>query len=108
MSLDLVKCLWESDKKKYYIMFIKRRKKYCFYTENISQYNEWKEQLRKLVLIADFHDEYTVTKQIGKGSFARVYYATRKGTKNEFAIKAFSKSSLQEEEKGVVVFYFSR
>ena len=72
---------------------------------NIHTIEVWKEKLRTITLIADFHDEYKVTKEIGKGSFARVYYAKRKSTGEEFAIKAFSKLSLDEEKDGVVGLY---
>jgi len=33
-----------------------------------------------------------VSKLIGKGSFAKVYLATKKETNTQYAIKAFSKS----------------
>jgi len=51
--------------------------------------------------VNDFHDEYNVTKQIGQGSFARVYHAKRKGTNHQFAVKAFPKEALDEEDDGI-------
>jgi len=41
-----------------------------------------------------FHEEFEVTKLIGKGHFAKVYYAINKEKKQPFAIKAFNKETL--------------
>ena len=38
-----------------------------------------------------FHEEFLVTKMIGKGSFAKVYLATKKENNKQYAIKAFNK-----------------
>lgn len=54
-------------------------------------YQKWKRALRTRVLISDFHKEYKVSKIIGQGSFATIYYAIRIKNKKEFAIKAFNK-----------------
>ncbi len=71
----------------------------------MKQYLAWKEVLRRLVLITDFHSEYNVTRQIGQGSFARVYHAKRKGKDISFAVKAFPKEALNEEEDGIKGLY---
>jgi len=61
------------------------------FTKNIAIFNIWTEVLRKKVLVSDFHKEYKVTKEIGIGSYARVYYAKRVDTSNYYAVKAFTK-----------------
>ena len=47
-----------------------------------------------------FHEEFGVTKMIGKGSFAKVYLATKKSTGVNYAIKAFNKEFMTEQFKG--------
>ena len=41
-----------------------------------------------------------VSKLIGKGSFAKVYLATRKENNQQYAVKAFSKTFMQQQHKG--------
>lgn len=41
-----------------------------------SQFNKWKEALRPLVLVEDFHEEYKVLKIVGIGTFAKVNFWT--------------------------------
>ena len=53
------------------------------------------------MLMGDFHEEFNVTKQVGVGSFARVYYAKRIETGEEYAVKAFSKKAINAEDKGL-------
>jgi hypothetical protein len=43
---------------------------------------EWKEILKVNLIMHDFHQEYKVTKVIGKGHFAKVYYAHQKDNEN--------------------------
>lgn len=47
-------------------------------------------------LQSTFHEEFGVTKMIGKGSFAKVYLATKKSTAQNYAIKAFNKEFMLE------------
>jgi serine/threonine protein kinase len=101
MELNLVKCLWSINDENYGIKFTKSGQVYEVYTKNMKHYTLWKEALRRITLVSDFHDEYNITKQIGQGSFARVYHAKRKGTNNQFAVKAFPKEALDEEDDGV-------
>lgn len=58
-------------------------------------------QMRKVCLLENFHDAFMVSKLIGKGSFAKVYLATRKENNQQYAIKAFSKSFMQSQHKGI-------
>ena len=103
MPLEYVKVIWEPEDKKGFhnIIFIKLRKKFMIQTKSYAIFNIWQELLRKRVLISDFHSEYRVLKEIGMGSFARVYYAKRIGTNNRYAVKAFTKEDLEEYKNGV-------
>ena len=47
-----------------------------------------------------FHDEFEVKKLIGKGHFAKVYYAINRESKLPFAIKAFNKEALASQKNG--------
>lgn len=42
-------------------------------------------------MLTTFHEDFVVTKMIGKGSFAKVYLATKKDKNIQYAIKAFNK-----------------
>ena len=94
MKLDLVKCLWIKHKDFHGIKFTKSGQNYEIFTKSMKIYTNWKEALRRMVLVTDFHAEYNVTKQIGQGSFGRVYHAKRKNTELQFAVKAFPKEAL--------------
>ena len=51
-----------------------------------------------------FNEEFEVKKMIGKGSFAKVYYAVKKETGKDYAIKAFNKDVLLAQNFGKVYF----
>ena len=48
-------------------------------------------------------DDYLITKELGKGSYAIVKLATHKITKNKYAIKIYSKQSLIDPQKRNIV-----
>ncbi|KRX04384.1 Protein kinase-like domain [Pseudocohnilembus persalinus] len=52
-----------------------------------------------------FHEHYKPKKKIGKGSFACVYLAEHLKTGKDFAVKAFLKEKLNEEDKGFECLY---
>ncbi|CAK62056.1 unnamed protein product (macronuclear) [Paramecium tetraurelia] len=62
--------------------------------------NVLKQLLQQKCLQTTFHDDFTVSKMIGKGSFAKVYLAAKKSTGVQFAIKAFNKEFMQEQFRG--------
>ncbi|CAD8116784.1 unnamed protein product [Paramecium sonneborni] len=64
-------------------------------------YDQWKQHFRRVCLLENFHEAFMVSKLIGKGSFAKVYLATKKENNQQFAIKAFSKSFMQQQHKGI-------
>lgn len=49
-----------------------------FYSKDPQTFKKWKVYIAMKAIQASFHEEFFVTKMIGKGSFAKVYLATRK------------------------------
>ncbi|EGR27261.1 protein kinase domain protein [Ichthyophthirius multifiliis] len=71
------------------------------FTHDQKQYDDWKNALTYRCIQLNFHEEYQVFKMIGKGSFAKVYLATKKSTPgSQFAIKAFNKEFMSTQHKG--------
>ncbi|CAD8073381.1 unnamed protein product [Paramecium sonneborni] len=66
----------------------------------LDDYVVFKNMMASRCLQTTFHDEFGVTKMIGKGSFAKVYFATKKQTGANYAVKAFNKEFMQEQFKG--------
>ncbi|EAR94233.1 Serine/Threonine kinase domain protein (macronuclear) [Tetrahymena thermophila SB210] len=71
-----------------------------FYTNDNLLYKNWKNVLIYRCIQSTFHEEFIVTKMIGKGSFAKVYLATKKSQNIQYAIKAFNKEFMQNQHKG--------
>ena len=55
MKLNYLKCFWVQDGKFYGLRLIKFREQVSFYTENKEVYDIWKNKLRQIVLVSDFH-----------------------------------------------------
>jgi serine/threonine protein kinase len=53
----------------------------------------------------NFHEHYRAVKKIGKGTFASVYLAQHKFSGKQFAVKAFVKEKIEQEEKGYACLY---
>lgn len=79
----------------YGFRFIKNGKTLEIFTPNYNQYKKWKNLLIYKTIQSTFHDEFEVTKMIGKGSFAKVYLATKKETGIQYAIKAFNQEFMK-------------
>ncbi|CAD8078443.1 unnamed protein product [Paramecium sonneborni] len=71
------------------------------FTSDKNNYEIWKSHFRLNCILNNFHDAFSVQKMIGKGSFAKVYSATKKENNNQYAIKAFSKSYMSQQSKGI-------
>ncbi|CAD8083883.1 unnamed protein product [Paramecium sonneborni] len=80
------------------IIRIARNGKY--FDLQLNEYAVFKSMMSLRCLQTTFHDEFGVTKMIGKGSFAKVYFATKKSTGINYAVKAFNKEFMQEQYKG--------
>lgn len=53
--------------------------------------NQWFTCLKHQCVLTTFNNDYQAIKLMGKGNFARVYYARSKLDGGEFAVKAFEK-----------------
>ena len=71
------------------------------FTADKNSYDEWKTSLRACCILNNFHESFTVSKMIGKGSFAKVYQAVKKENNIPYAIKAFSKAYMSQQSKGI-------
>ncbi|CAD8159311.1 unnamed protein product [Paramecium pentaurelia] len=71
------------------------------FTSDKVNYEVWKSHFRLNCIMNNFHDAFSVSKMIGKGSFAKVYSAIKKENNNQYAIKAFSKSYMSQQSKGI-------
>lgn len=80
--------------------FIKNMKYSDFFVADEKLAKEWRKHFCRVFIQSDFHVKFNAIKMIGKGSFARVYLAEDKETKQKFAVKAFSKEYLMSQSKG--------
>lgn len=78
----------------YCLRFIRNMRYTDLWTDSQSHYTNWRANLSKVFLQCDFHQKFNTIKMIGKGSFARVYLVEERETKQQFAVKAFSKEYL--------------
>jgi len=67
---------------------------YEFTSKDENVIKNWMTQLKSLVVMTNFHDEYKAIKMIGRGSFAKVYLVESKSTNKSYAVKAFTKESI--------------
>ncbi|KRX11222.1 Protein kinase-like domain [Pseudocohnilembus persalinus] len=80
--------------------FSKNQRGIDIFTPDDNLYKDWKKVLNYRTIQTTFHDEFMVTKMIGKGSFAKVYLATKKENNLQYAIKAFNKEFMLAQHKG--------
>ncbi|EAR93192.2 Serine/Threonine kinase domain protein (macronuclear) [Tetrahymena thermophila SB210] len=76
----------------------------CYFTDLESR-SHVIQYFKMRVIQRNFHQVYKAVRKLGKGSFASVYLVNLVGTNKHFAIKAFLKEKLIEEEKGYESFY---
>lgn len=84
----------------YSFRFVRNMRYTDLWTECPQHFQNWRQNLAKIFLQCDFHQKFNTIKMIGKGSFARVYLVEEKDTKQQFAVKAFSKEYLLSQQKG--------
>ncbi|EGR30423.1 protein kinase domain protein [Ichthyophthirius multifiliis] len=70
------------------------------YTDDQLIFKEWRNVITLNAIQQNFHEDFIVTKIIGKGSFAKVYLATKKQNNQQYAIKAFNKEFMLNQHKG--------
>ncbi|KAL4496509.1 hypothetical protein ABPG72_014739 [Tetrahymena utriculariae] len=76
----------------------------CYFTDLESR-SHVIQYFKMRVIQRNFHQVYKAVRKLGKGSFASVYLVNLLSTNKHFAIKAFLKEKLIEEEKGYESFY---
>lgn len=84
----------------YGFRFSRNGKSFEIYTTDSNLFKTWKNVLIYRCIQSTFHEEFIVTKMIGKGSFAKVYLATKKSQNIQYAIKAFNKEFMASQHKG--------
>lgn len=82
------------------IRFVRNLKYSDLYARNEAELQAWTDAIGKVMVRTDFHDRFKVKKLLGEGSFAKVYLANRLSDSKEFAVKAFSKESLEKQNNG--------
>ena len=90
LKLEYAKCFWITENNQPGICFFHSGKEYKFSsTEEIV--SKWKRELRKSVIVTDFHERYSPIAKIGSGSFSKVYLVNHILTGRKYAAKQFSK-----------------
>lgn len=59
----------------YKVILIKEEKFTSIHFKSLEIAMEWREALRKIVLMSDFHETYQVLGEIGRGSYAKVNFS---------------------------------
>lgn len=104
MNLEKVKLTFLTHENYLAFQFSKNKEVSILFTDKESMYNEWRSHLlQKCIQLQTFHQEFRVTKLIGQGSFAKVYYAIKNENGKEYAIKAFSKKFILSKKNGKVI-----
>eukprot|EP01017_Pseudomicrothorax_dubius_P013434 TRINITY_DN15907_c0_g1_i1.p1 TRINITY_DN15907_c0_g1~~TRINITY_DN15907_c0_g1_i1.p1 ORF type:complete len:285 (+),score=32.11 TRINITY_DN15907_c0_g1_i1:41-895(+) len=80
--------------------FMKNGLEFELFAQNRSDFQEWRQWLKRFCILTNFHETYNVIKMIGKGSFSKVYLAEHKETHETFAIKALEKERIRKQAKG--------
>ncbi|CAD8141035.1 unnamed protein product [Paramecium octaurelia] len=69
------------------------------YTDKKTDYDYFKELLQQHCILTDFHTQYSILKQIGFGSNAKVYIARSNYNKQYYAIKRIQKNYSIKQKK---------
>ena len=72
------------------------------HSEDKELYNSLIPYFSRRINLANFHAHFKAIKKIGKGNFASVYLVESTQSQESFAVKAFSKELVFEEDKGKV------
>ncbi|CAD8109476.1 unnamed protein product [Paramecium sonneborni] len=86
------------NKKKYGFRIIHNKKFRELYSRSKELNQQIWDFLKKYCLQLTFKEEYIIERMIGKGNFAKVYLCTKKLDKQQYAVKAFEKSKMMNNE----------
>ena len=75
-------------------------KVWTFFALSEADFEAWISALTKVGLRTDLHSRFKVSKIIGSGAFAKVYEGLEKTKHQRFAIKGFSKRTVEQGLKG--------
>jgi serine/threonine protein kinase len=73
-----------------------------FYTLNSAKLDAWVAHLRVLCILSEIKSDFTITKVIGKGSYALVYQGFANDSGSEVAVKRIKKSMLDKSERHIL------
>lgn len=73
-----------------------------FYCLTKESRDDWVKQLKRICVMYDITENYDVDKKLGKGSFGKVYLATRRSDGKIFAIKSMNKRILYRSTRNIV------
>jgi calcium-dependent protein kinase len=75
-------------------------KLWTFFALSEADFEAWVQAFTKVCLRTDLHSRFKVSKIIGSGAFAKVYEGLDKAKNRRFAIKGFSKRTVEQGLKG--------
>lgn len=90
----------EEPNSKLMLRFVRNMKYSDLFARNMAELDKWVEMLSKVMIRIDFHQRFKVERQLGEGSFAKVYLAKNMVSGEQFAVKAFTKARLEKQNKG--------
>lgn len=86
----------------YGFKFIRNQNSIQIHSDNKEIYEKLLPYFRDRLNLGNFHTFYKAIKKIGKGNFASVYLVESTQSADSYAVKAFSKESVFEDDKGKV------
>jgi hypothetical protein len=93
--LDEMRCMALGAGGKVGFRLVRNSRALYAFTEDRVHFGQWQRALTARCFQKSFHEEYSVLKLIGQGTFAKVYLATKKDSGEAFAVKAFSKEYIK-------------
>jgi serine/threonine protein kinase len=70
-----------------------------FYVSELEARSQWIRRLKKEIGVKKVEDNFKLEMQLGEGKFGKVYKATGKKDKKEYAVKVINKNAMKSEEQ---------
>lgn len=67
-----------------------------FYTQSAQELESWLDALSSLLILSDIESDYTISEEIGTGSYGKVYKSQNKLDHKTYAVKSISKQILSQ------------
>lgn len=87
-------------KSRYPIQLFCRNKYTVLYAETADERRKWVEALSRVTTRTDFHSRFKYVRQLGEGGFAEVSECLEIETQRRYAVKSFTKESLELDSNG--------